>query len=84
VARAPSHLFSDNVILLWSDHSARTSTARVCYIHSVDELKGWLIQLWCNVDLDVIDTAIGPCKKRNKIEMHIIAICVQFAYIRNK
>ena len=56
----------------------------MCYIHSVDELKERLIQLWCNVDLEVIDTAIGPRKKRNKSDMHTIAICVQFAYIRNK
>jgi len=33
-------------------------------IHSVDELKQQLIQLWCNVDQDMTNTAIDQqCKK---------------------
>jgi len=35
-------------------------------------------KLWCNLELDVIDTAIGPRKKRTKTKMRTIAICVQF------
>ena len=58
--------------MLVSDHSG------TCLIQKVDELKRWLIQLWCTLDQYIVDMAIDQW--RTGVPAHIRVTDAHFNY----